>query len=456
MIGRRDFLKLGSSAIMGLSMNNLLKAIPPVQKKLNVIFIITDDLGWTELGCYGNKFNETPNIDRLANQGMLFKSAYAAAPVCSPTRASLMTGQYPVQIGINDYLKPDTDWYLPKNIVTLAEIFKKAGYVTGMTGKWHLSGYIDKKVKHGPEKYGFDEVFVSEKTSIAEGSYFYPYLKVDPDIKLVLGENEYLVDRVNYESIKFIERHKDSPFFLFKSHYAPHWILKGKRNDVRYFEEKLKSGKYYDKANPELAAMLKVVDEGVGMILDKLETLGISDRTMVIFTSDNGGDEPLTSILPLRGGKSTLYEGGIRVPLIVKWPGIIQPSSECDTPTITPDFYTTFTEITDMQTNFSHPIDGVSIVPLLKGRAIDRKAIYWHYNPQNANHACSAIRVDRWKLIDFFQTGKIELYDLVKDIGESQNIADQFPEKVKELNKKLNVWRKERGAPIGKTRTINN
>ena len=306
MIGRRYFMKLGGFALVGCSMKKNFKVFPSFRNKPNIIFILADDLGWSELGCYGNKFNETPNIDKLANQGMLFTDAYAPAPVCSPTRASLMTGRYPARIGIDDYLQPDTDWHLPDDIVTLADIFRKGGYITGMTGKWHLSGYVNGDVKYGPEKYGFDNVLLSEKTGIAEGSYFYPYLKVDRNIKSVLGENEYLTDRINYETIKFIEQNNDHPFFFYKSHYSPHWILKGKDDDVRYFEEKLKKGKYYKNANPVLAAMLKVIDEGVGMIVEKLETLGIAERTIIVFASDNGGDEPLTSILPLRGGKSTL------------------------------------------------------------------------------------------------------------------------------------------------------
>ncbi len=448
MIGRRDFLKISGSALAACSMGGVLEAFPFFRKKPNVIFILTDDLGWTELGCYGNKFNETPNIDKLASQGMLFSDAYAAAPVCSPTRASLMTGQYPARVGINDYLQPETGWHLPEDIVSLADIFKGAGYVTGMTGKWHLSGYVNQKVKYGPEGYGFDEVLISEKTGIAQGSYFYPYEKVDRNIKPVLGENEYLTDRLNYESIKFIERHKKHPFFFFKSHYSPHWVLRGKDEDVRYFEEKLKNGTYYDKANPELAAMLKVVDEGVGMIMDKLETLGISDRTVIVFASDNGGDEPLTSILPLRGGKSTLYEGGIRVPLIVKWPGTVQPGSECKTPTITPDFYATFSGITGANTIHSQHLDGVSIVPLLKGQTVDKRALYWHYAPQSGENPCGAIRLGHWKLMEFFETQEVELYDLANDIEESKNVANQYPEKVRELRDLLSEWRKDTGAVI--------
>lgn len=454
-IRRRDFLKLGGLAFVGCTLGNLLRAFPFFRKKPNIIFILSDDLGWTELGCYGNRFNETPNIDQLARQSMLFTDAYAPAPVCSPTRASLMTGQYPARVGIADYLQPDTDWHLPDEIMTLADMMKKTGYVTGMTGKWHLSGYIDGDVKHGPEKYGFDKVIVSEKTGIAEGSYFYPYLKVDPHIKPVLGEKEYLVDRVNYETIKFIEQNRDHPFFFYKSHYAPHWILKGKEEQVRYFEEKLKKGDYYEKANPVLAAMLKSIDEGVGQIIEKLELLGIADRTIIVFASDNGGDRPLTSILPLRGGKSTLYEGGIRVPLIVKWPGTIQPGSVCKIPTITPDFYPTLAEITGAKKGYSHPIDGESIVPLLKGQTIPREALFWHYYPIRGNKQSGAIRKGRWKLIEFFKTQQVELYDLENDIGESKNLADQYPDKVKELRALLSAWRKEVGAVIPDEPSVN-
>ena len=447
MIGRRDFLKLGGTALFGCSMGNILKAFPFPQKKPNIIFILTDDLGWAELGCYGNKFNETPNIDKLASQGMLFTDAYAAAPVCSPSRASLMTGQYPARIGITDYLQPDTDWHLPNDIVTLAEIFKKAGYITGMTGKWHLSGYASGDVKYGPDKYSFDEVILSEKTGISDGSYFHPYVRVDRNIKPVLGEKEYLTDRLNYETIKFIERNKDNPFFFYKSHYSPHWKLKGKEDHVCYFEKKLKKGSYYEKANPALAAMLKVIDEGVGLIIEQLESLGIADRTIVVFTSDNGGDGPLTSNAPLRAGKSTLYEGGIREPLIVKWPGVVQPGSVCKTPTITPDFYPTFAEIIGAKIASSHHVDGTSVVPLLQGRTINRDALYWHY-PLIGERSSGAIRKDNWKLIEFFKSQQLELYNLAKDIGESKNLASQYPERVKELHDHLSKWREEVGAMI--------
>jgi arylsulfatase A len=454
---RRKFLKCVGAGVAATSMSCVQlrdKQTPPP----NVVFILADDLGWAELGCYGNTFNETPNLDRLATQGMLFTHAYAAAPVCSPYRAALMTGQYPARVGITDYLRPSSEKHLGLDHVTIAEMFKSAGYVTGMTGKWHLSGYTSAKapVETLPDQHGFDEFMISEKTGIGGGSYFHPYLKVDPSIpKKLPGDTEYLTDRLNVEAVEFIERHKAGPFFLYKSHYAVHTQLDGRPDLVAHFEKKTGAGtgSKAERNNPHLAAQLKVIDDGVGMILKKLDKLGIADRTVVVFTSDNGGETHVTTNAPLRAGKSTLYEGGIREPLIVKWSGTVMPGTECGQPTMNIDFYPTFAEIVRTRVDPAQQIDGVSIVPLLKGGALPRDTFYWHY-PLEKRHflggrSSGAIRKSDWKLIEFFDDNTFELYNLADDPGEATNLAGSHPQKVRQLHNLLQEWRKDVGCTAG-------
>jgi len=465
---RRDFLKVLGASSVAAAVGPLAagaardRPLGKARDKPNIVYVLADDLGWAELGCYGNTFNETPNLDKLAAQGMRFTDAYAAAPVCSPYRAALMSGQCPARIGVTDYLRPSTNWHLPDEMVTLPEMLQTAGYVTGMTGKWHLSGYVGGKVKSGPGKHGFDQVVISEQTGIGGGSYFHPYSRVSSKIKPVLktrdGEKEFLTDRLNHEAVKFIERNKDKPFFFFKSHYSVHTALRGQRRLVEYFKKKLASGdgdkgkKFPKKANPVLAAMLKVIDDGVGMIVEKLEELKIAEKTIVIFTSDNGGESRVTSNAPLRAGKSTTYEGGIREPLIVKWPGKVKGGSVCSAPTMNIDFYPTFAEIAGAAAK-RHKLDGVSIVPLLRGKTIDRDTLYWHY-PLRRPHflggrSSGAIRKGDWKLIEFFDRDphQVELFNLADDMGEKNNLAAKHRDKVAELLGLLDQWRRETMAP---------
>lgn len=416
----------------------------------NVIFILSDDLGWVELGCYGNQFNETPNLDTLARQGMRFTNAYSAAPVCSPYRAALMTGQYPARLGVTDYLRPDATWHLPDDIVSLPAMFKKAGYRTGIAGKWHLSGYSSNGVMSGPDKHGFDEVMVSEQTGIGGGSYFHPYRNVDRKLTAVLGDNEYLTDRLNYEAVQFIRRNKDRPFFLFQSHYSVHTALKGKQALVEHF--KAKQGAGQKKHNPVLAAMLKSMDEGVGMIMDELQALGIAGNTIIIFTSDNGGESNVTDNSPLRAGKSHTYEGGVREPLIIKWPGVVKPGSVCDTPTMNIDFYPSFSEVAGVSPPPSQHVDGVSLVPLLKGGQLRERSLFWHY-PLRTPHflggrSSGAIRKGNWKLIEFFEKPALELYNLDDDVGERVNVAAREPALVKQLHGILGEWRHDVAAKL--------
>jgi arylsulfatase A len=453
---RRKFIKYLGIGTVALNLPCLSLSASESPRKPNIIFILADDLGWAELGCYGNTFNETPNLDKLAKHGMRFTDAYSAAPVCSPYRAALMTGQYPARIGITDYLRPNDKNHLSTKYVTIAEALSSAGYATGIVGKWHLTGYAnDGAEEYPPAMHGFDETIVSENRGIGAGSYFHPY-HFNREIRKRLPGKEYLVDRCNLEAVEFIERHKDGPFFLYLSHYAVHTRLNGKPEIVAEFEKKEGSGKGPNagRSNPHLAAQLKSIDEGVGMIVKKLEDLELSDKTILIFTGDNGGESRVTSNGPLRAGKSTLYEGGIRVPLIVCYPKIVPAGTTCRTPTSNIDFYPTFCQLATVQPGPKQHIDGVSLVPLLKDpeAPLQRTALYWHY-PLEKPHflggrSCGAVRKGDWKLIEYFDTGERELYNLADDINEKNNLASTNPEKAAELQKLLNTWRKKVGAKI--------
>jgi arylsulfatase A-like enzyme len=454
-VNRRRFLKTCAAgaalAVVGRS-----GGCGQVADRPNILFILADDLGYSELGCYGNTFNETPNLDRLARQGMRFTDAYAAAPVCSPYRAALMTGEWPARIGITDYLRPNDPRHLPAEATTIAEVFKSAGYTTGMIGKWHLTGYEHHGAKEiRPTDQGFDEAMVSERRGIGGGSYWHPY-HFNPAIEQRLPGREYLVDRVNLEAVEFIQRHKSEPFFLYVSHYAVHTRLVGKPDLVAKYEAKPGAGKgtRARKNNPHLAAQLEVIDEGVGMIVRKLDELGLADDTLVIFTGDNGGEDRVTSNAPLRAGKSTLYEGGIREPLVVRWPGVVPPGTVCRMPTVNCDYFPTFEAIVGGKPDVTQPVDGVSILPLLKDPSarLDRDALYWHY-PLAKPHflggrSAGAIRMGDWKLIEFFDTGDVELYNLADDIGEKEDLATARPDKARELRRALAAWRKRVGAEI--------
>ncbi len=429
------------------------------RKPPNIIFILADDLGWAELGCYGSTFNETPHLDKLAKQGMRFTQAYAAAPVCSPTRVAFMTGQYPARVGITDYLRPGDTKHLSPDYVTIAERLKAAGYVTGLIGKWHLTGYRNHgAVEISPDKQGFDEVMVSENRGIGAGSYFFPY-HFNKEIKQRLKGKEYLVDRCHLEAVEFIERHKERPFFLFLSHYAVHTKLVGKPALVEKYAKKKEAGKSFraKRNNPHLAAQLESIDNGVGMIMQKLAELGLADNTLLIFTSDNGGESRVTINGILRAGKSTLYEGGVRVPLIARWPNVVETNTVCQVPTMTIDYYPTFLEAAGLKANPKHQVDGLSLLPLLREPDTEkwkRDTLYWHY-PLKKPHflggrSSGAIRKGDFKLVEDFTTGKLELFNLKQDPGERKDLAPMMPAKVRELHEELQAWRKEVGARITK------
>jgi len=419
----------------------------------NVIFILVDDLGWTDLGCQGSKFYETPNIDRLAREGMRFTQAYAACTVCSPTRAAAMTGKYPARLHITDWIAghvrpqaklkvPDWLMHLPLEERTIAETFKEAGYATASIGKWHLGS-----TEFYPDRQGFD-VNLGGCDRGQPPSYFSPYgiptLADGP-------KGEFLSDRLTDEALKFMEHYQAEPFFIYLPHYAVHTPLMGKPEVIAKYQRK--ADPQHPQHNPIYAALVESVDDSVGRIVKTLDELKLSEKTLVIFTSDNGGLvlRDVTSNLPLRAGKGSTYEGGVRVPLLVKWPGVTQPGSTCDTPVITPDLPPTMLEMAGLKPAKNQIMDGESLVPLLRGAgAFQRDAIYWHYPHYHPGGATpyGAMRQGDWKLIEFFEDDHLELYNLREDIGEQNDLAAKYPDRAGGLRQKLHAWRQEVDAQM--------
>ncbi len=421
---------------------------PAAQTRPNIIFILMDDMGWRELGAYGNRFNETPNLDRLAASGLRFTQAYAAGPVCSPTRAAFMTGQYPARIGITNYLEVNDDHFLSPDYITINERLKSVGYVSALIGKWHLTGDYEKR-RGAPQLHGFDQVIASETKYIGNGDYFHPYFFMPETPAREPGE--YLTDRLNTEAVDFIKRNRERPFFLYLAHYAPHTALAAKPDVLRKYSRKPGAGK--EQNNPALAAMLESVDEGVGRIMRTLDEFGLSENTLVVFTSDNGGEIGVTTNAPLRAGKKTLYEGGLRVPAIMRWPALIKPGTTSATPIMTVDYYPTFLEVADVRRDRRQAVDGVSLVPLFKGNGrLRRDTLYWHYPLAKPNslesRSCGVIRHGDFKLIEFYDTGKVELYNLRNDVGEQRDLAPAMPGKVLKLHRMLDAWRKQVGTDL--------
>jgi arylsulfatase A-like enzyme len=421
--------------------------------KPNFVLILIDDMGWKDLGCYGSRFYETPHSDRLAAQGMRFTDAYAAGPVCSPTRASILTGKYPARLHLTDWLpgrvdrpsqmllRPQFRQYLPPEEMTLARALKPLGYVSASIGKWHLGGE-----PYYPEKHGFDVNIGGTNTGSPPGGYF---LFRTPTLA-ARDDQEYLTDRLTEEAEKFIEKNKARPFFLYLAHYAVHIPLQAKQEILAKYRAKATPGE--TPTNPVYAAVVESVDQSVGRIIKKLKELQLEDRTVVFFTSDNGGlsvregpNTPATSNAPLRAGKGYLYEGGIREPLIVRWPGVTRPGTVCRVPVCSVDFNPTILEIASLRVDRRHAVDGVSLIPLLKQtRGWTRDALYWHY-PHYSNQGgkpSGAVRQEDYKLIEFYEDGKRELYYLKDDLGEKNDLAARMPAKTRELHKMLAGWRR--------------
>ena len=426
---------------------------PPDGRPPNFVFILVDDLGWADLPAYGNRFHETPAIDRLAREGMRFTDAYAACPVCSPTRASILTGKYPATLNLTDFIPghwrpwarlvvPEFNQQLPLDEVTIAEALAPAGYVSGGFGKWHLGPRT-----HFPDQQGFDA------WRVTAGGHFFPRVNATPTI--AYPDGTYLADVLTDEAERFLEANRDRPFFLYLAHYAVHIPLEAKQPVIDQYTAKPKPAAGVN--NPVYAAMVESVDDSVARVLAKLDELRLTDETVVVFTSDNGGLRQhyqgigpiVTTNAPLRGEKGTLYEGGVREPLIVRWPGVVEPGRTCRAPVTSVDFYPTLLEIAGAAGNPGHRVDGVSLVPVLtRAGPLDREAIYWHYPHYHHSTPAGAVRAGDWKLIEFYEEGRAELYNLKTDVGETENLAESQPETAARLRAMLHEWRASVGAKM--------
>jgi arylsulfatase A-like enzyme len=403
----------------------------------NIVVILADDLGINDLACYGRRDHRTPNLDRLASQGMRFTCAYTAQPICSPSRAALMTGKCPARLNLTNYLpgrpdaasqrlvQPRMEGQLPLEEVTVAELLRDAGYATGLFGKWHLGG-----PGFGPTEQGFD-VAVS------------PPADTPPTLKTG-GKGEYLITAA---AEQFIEDHRGTAFFCYVPHNCPHIALAAAPELVE---------KNADSFHPVYAAMIETLDDAVGRLMAKVDSLGLTDRTVFIFTSDNGGlhvlespGTPATYNRPFRAGKGFVYEGGLREPLIVRWPGVVRAGSVCDEPVVLTDLVPTLLEAAGIDpAGAIGPLDGVSLTNALRGETAPARALFWHF-PHYTNQGsrpAGAIRDGDWKLVEHFEDGSIELYDLANDVGETNDLAASQPERAEGLRRKLHDWRATVGA----------
>lgn len=484
----------------------------------NVVLFLVDDLGWSDVGCYGSRFYETPHVDRLATEGVRFTQAYAACHVCSPTRASILTGKYPARLHLTDWLPGRKDFpfqklknaataqQLPDEEVTIAQALRKHGYATGHFGKWHLG-----EDPSGPLNHGFDSQIPRWNKGWPRAGYHAPF-QMDG---LADKPEDYLTDRLTDEALKFIEEHQQRPFFLYLSHFAVHDPIQGRADLVKKYRTKLQRMPRENEAafvlegnpdarpalnseelaamlqedawqgfgvlpkqtvkikqrqdNVQFAAMVESMDESLGRVLAKLEALGLTDNTVVMFLSDNGGmsaanfgrpDRVIppakldaaysTSNLPLRGGKGWLYEGGIRVPLIVKWPGNGRRSTVCDVPVMSTDLFPSLLEMAGLPGLPEQHVDGLSLVPLLQGATeLPREALYWHF-PHYSNHGMQspggAVRCGDLKLIEYFENNTVQLFNLREDPGEQRDLAQMEIQSAARLRAMLHHWRERVSA----------
>lgn len=451
---KKVFIKI---SITLLCLSTIVLSSCSKKSKPNVIFILIDDLGWMDVGYMGGTFYETPNIDRLRSQGMMFSNAYSACPVSSPSRASILTGKNPAHlqftghitaIGRHRYpengliIPPQDKMYVGQEEIMISEALKPTGYKTISIGKWHVGD----KEEYMPTYQGFD-INIAGYEHGSPPTYWGPYknpeLEWNPMIKnMAPGPvGEYLTDRLTDEAIGFIRENKDDPFFMYLSHYAVHTPLEAPKELVEKYERKMTSD--HTQKDAVYAAMIEVVDQNIGRLLDTLEEQGLTENTIIFFASDNGGTTEATINTPLREGKGFLYEGGIRIPLIVKWPGVIQENSICDQMVITDDFYPTIVEMVGEGTVPAKDIDGLSLAPLLRQEGLlERNKLCWyypHYSPQ-AKMPGYAIRKGDYKLIHFFDPVKVELYNLANDLGESTDISEDNPQKVEEMITEFDSW----------------
>jgi arylsulfatase A-like enzyme len=456
---------------------------PRQQRPVNVIFLLVDDWGWRDAGCFGSDLYQTPNIDRLAAKGMKFTNAYAACTVCSPTRAAAMTGMYPARTHVTDWipgharrnakmLPPKWTQHLEHRHSTIAEILHGAKYRTAHVGKWHLTPRSsDPKVVgvYYPERHGFD-VNIAGNQWGAPGSYHWPFVRKRRNRPAIEGlqarvanfpkggkKGDYLTDTLTEHALRFIEENAKGSFFLYFPYYNVHTPIQGRADLTKRYRDILakRSEKGGDHTNAAYAAMVTAVDESVGRILATLTRLGIEDRTVVILTGDNGGLDRKgnpTENAPLRAGKGSAYEGGVRVPCVIHAPGITKPGSVSDEPIITVDFYPTIQALTGVKGVAAHnaSVDGMSLLPVMKDATakLDRDAIYWHYPHYHPGGATpySAIRSRDWKLVEFYEGNRAELFHLSEDIGETKDLAAAMPERAASMRKRLEAWRKSVGA----------
>lgn len=444
----------------------------------NIVLLLADDLGWADLGVYGSEFHETPHLDRLAAEGMRFTEAYTAGSVCSPSRASVLTSHYPARLHLTDWIPGQGDEphqpllqvrdhdALPLDERTMAEELSAAGYITGHIGKWHLG-----LEGHRPANFGFDTV-IGINDYGSPPTYLWPYVGGDRDLEWLTatGEpGEHLTERLGEEGARFITEHRDRPFFLYLPFYAPHTPIEGKPEVVEKYRRKAQElrieaedvwgsegGHLHRRVqnDPAYAALIEALDNAVGRVLRSLEENGVADETIVIFLSDNGGlavlerdwgADPPTSNLPLRAGKGWLYEGGVRGPMMVRWPGFVDAGAVVDEPVITNDLLPTVLEIAGLPLQPEYTDDGVSLVPLLRGLgSLDRDELFWHYpHYHGSGHRPSgAIRSGDHKLIQWYEDGRVELYHLRDDPGESQDLSRSMPELVGALRDRLGRWLK--------------
>ncbi|MEN6479321.1 MAG: sulfatase [Anaerolineales bacterium] len=442
--------------------------------KPNIVLILMDDLGWRDLGCYGSTFYETPNLDRLASRSVHFSNAYAACPVCSPTRASILSGKYPARVGLTNYIGGDARGklldapytrHLPLSEVSLAKALHEGGYATWHVGKWHLGGR-----DYYPDRHGFGVNIGGCDWGMPNHGYWSPWgiptLTDGP-------KGEYLPDRLTDEAIRLIQHGDGRPFFLNYWDYCVHIPIQAKADKIAKYEAKAQAmgldrrptfaeGEHFPcehkreqrvtrrllQSDPAYAAMIESVDENIGRLLMALEDAGVADNTIVLFTSDNGGlataEGSPTCNAPLAEGKGWMYEGGTREPLLIYWPGVTAPGTTCDVPVTSPDLYPTLLEMAGLPLRPAQHEDGVSLVPLLRGATtLDREAIFWHY-PHYGNQGGtpgSAVRAGDWKLIEFLEDGRLELYNLREDIAEEQNRAAELPRLTARLQQMLADWR---------------
>lgn len=436
----------------------------------NIVLFFVDDMGWKDTGVTGSDLYNTPNIDRLAKEGLLFTNGYSASTICSPSRMALMTGMAPERTRVTDWIDghwvnqaeewrasrplqpPDWTPKMELHYDTIADLVKKAGYRTAHIGKWHLTPRTNDQEKvepYYPHNRGF-EVNIGGNQWGAPGSYYWPYERSDAeglDRRIANfppedeSEGQYLTNLNTNHALRLIQQWKNEPFFLNFSYYQVHTPIQGRADIVYHYQQELNSGEDFLHTDPEYAAMVEAVDHSVGRVLAKIEELGIDDNTLVIFTSDNGGldrgNGRPTNNSPLREGKGSAYEGGVRVPAIVRWPGVINPGSLSNEPVITQDLFPTILEVTGASPEHIRNLDGLSLVGLMKNpdSTLEREALYWHYPHYHTQGATpyTAVRAGDWRAIHFYEDDRIELYNLAEDPGEQYDLSKEMPEKAAEM-----------------------